>query len=104
MLPYPIDKVLPLRNFYVLLYECMHATPYLLTVSYTLSVLGVYNMFYNEMCSFIFMFLLDDLKWWHIIVMVIAAILCLIGVVLWITVGAVVNSSPDDGKLPLPKL
>ena len=44
------------------------------------------------------MFLLDDMKWWHIIVMVIAAILCLIGVVLWITVGAVATNPPDDSK------
>ena len=42
--------------------------------------------------------LLDDMKWWHIIVMVIVVILCLIGVVLWITVGAVVTNPPDDSK------
>ena len=52
------------------------------------------------MCSisFIFLHLLDDMKWWHIIVMVIAAIFCLIGVVLWITVGVVVTNPPDDSK------
>jgi len=31
-------------------------------------------------------------------VIVIAAIFCLIGVVLWITVGAVVTNPPDDSK------
>ena len=30
--------------------------------------------------------------------MVIVAILCIIGVVLWITVGAVVSNLPDDSK------
>ena len=52
------------------------------------------------MCSitFIFLPLLDDMKWWYIIVMVIAAIFCLIGVVLWITVGAVLTNPPDGNK------
>ena len=44
------------------------------------------------------MLLLDKMKWWHIIVIVVAAILCLIGVVLWITVGAVVTNPPGDSK------
>ena len=41
---------------------------------------------------------LDEMKWWQITVMVIAVIFCLIGVVLWITVGAVVSNLPDNGK------
>ena len=41
---------------------------------------------------------LDELKWWHIIVMVVTVGFCLIGVVLWITVGAVVNNPPNDSK------
>ena len=41
---------------------------------------------------------LDEMKWWQIIVMVIAVILCLIGVVFWITVAAVVSNLPDNGK------
>jgi len=52
------------------------------------------------MCSLItlLMLLLDKMKWWHIIVIVVAAIFCLIGVVLWITVGAVVTNPPDGSK------
>ena len=38
------------------------------------------------------------MKWWHIIVMVVAAILCLIGVVLWITMGVVLTNPPDGSK------
>ena len=46
----------------------------------------------------IFLSLLDEMKWRLITVIVVAAIFCLIGVVLWITVGAVVTNPPDDGK------
>ena len=46
----------------------------------------------------IFLSLLDEMKWWLIIVIVVAAIFCLIGVLLWITVGAVVTNPPDDSK------
>ena len=38
------------------------------------------------------------MNWWHIIVIVVAAIFCVIGVVLWITVGAVVTNPPDGSK------
>ena len=38
------------------------------------------------------------MNWWHIIVIVVAVIFCLIGVALWITVGAVVTNPPDASK------
>ena len=47
--------------------------------------------------TFIFLPLLDEMKWWHIIVIVVVVIF-LIGVVLWITVGAMVANPPDGSK------
>jgi len=39
--------------------------------------------------------LADKVKWWHILLTVIAAILCVHGMSLWIAVGVVVS---DDSK------
>ena len=39
------------------------------------------------------------MKWWQIVLILIAAILFIIGIVLWIVVGVVVPNPLDGGKL-----
>ena len=43
--------------------------------------------------------LAGKMKWWQIVVILIAAILCIIGIVLWIVVGVVVSNPLDGSKL-----
>ena len=42
--------------------------------------------------------LVDKVKWWHILLTVIAAFLCIPGVLLWIAVGVVVSEPPGGSK------
>ena len=72
-----------------------------LCIHYLLTVCDSCNSIFSvEMCiiTSIFLSLLDEMKWRLIIVIVVAVIFCLIGVVLWITVGAVVTNPPDGSK------
>ena len=43
--------------------------------------------------------LAGKMKWWQIVMIPIAAILCTIGIVLWIVVGVVVSNLLDGSKL-----
>ena len=73
-----------------MIYSCFVCTLYLVLCEYAIILA--------------FMHPLDELKWWHIVVVVVTVVFCLIGVVLWITVGAVVNNPPNDSKCTTFKL
>ena len=54
-----------------------------------------YQLTNNKIC---YLTLADKVKWWHILLTVIAAILCVPGVSLWIAVGVVLSEPADASK------